>query len=161
MCRPIITKTNSKDEGFTLVELLIVISLMVTLAVIFYGDIREQARILELTAYSEEAQNIVNALDFNREYSLTDEFTKNDVEIFCKKADVSCSYLEGVTGSSVSQLILTLNTPEGQWRFLGAKSSTIGSGDNLQSVLTFYPRKKYAISSQYSLFPSMAAKQQF
>ncbi len=161
MYRPVITKTHSKYKGFTLVELLIVISLMVTLSVIFYGDIREQARILELTAYSEEAQNIVNALDFNREYSLTDEFTKNDIQILCKNTGVSCNYIEGVTGSSVSQLTLMLSTPEGQWRFLGASSSTVGTDDNLQSVLTFYPRKKYAISSQYSLFPSMAAKQQF
>jgi len=100
-------------------------------------------------------------LDFNREYSLTDKFTENNIQILCKNTDVSCIYLEGATGSSPSQLTLTLNTPEGQWRFFGAKSSTTGTGDNLKSVLTFYPRKKYSISSQYSLFPSMAAKQQF
>lgn len=147
-----------QQKGFTLVELLGVVSLLALLAIPIYGPAKELARVWQLTAYSIDAQSVVNVLDLNRGLP-ADEFSIDDVAMYCgKPSGVECSLTKNVNGYA---LVLTIDTPEGAWTFMGADNTTAGSGDSLQSILTFYPRRQSSLVSQYTFLPSQASRPRF
>jgi len=161
---------GAQQKGFTLVELLGVVSLLALLSISIYGPAKELARVWQLTAYSIDAQNALNILNTYRDLPTqpfyiigkngkTDQSAEHNASMYCGNLDgVECSLTKNINGYALE---VTIDTPEGAWTFMGADSVTTGSGDSLQTILTFYPRRKSSLVSQYTFLPSQASRPRF
>lgn len=149
---------RNSSFGFTLVEMLIVIALSVVTLLMLYGPAKEQARLWELRSVALDAQQLVNHLDKNRRLGVSD-FLEEDVAVLCNvRPGIECVYQEEDIRSI---LTVTIDTPEGEWKVMGADSTLIGTPEDRKTELVFYSKGEDHISQQYTFFPKYAGKQNY